>query len=76
LPFLSLGQIAALQNLIGKKAGKDMGWINIADARALTLLGLAERGREGWTITAAGLSRGITVQADTPQISASQVVQF
>jgi hypothetical protein len=48
--------VAALENLAGKKAGKDVGWINIADARALTDLGLAERSREGWDITAAGLS--------------------
>jgi hypothetical protein len=46
--------IAALQNLADKKAGKDVGWINISDARALTDLGLAERSREGWDITGAG----------------------
>ena len=31
-----------------------MDWINIADARVLTELGLAERSREGWKITPAG----------------------
>jgi hypothetical protein len=46
--------IAALENLADKKAGKDVGWINISDARALTELGLAERSREGWDITSAG----------------------
>jgi glutamine cyclotransferase len=31
-------------------------WINIADARRLTELGLAERNREGWNITADGIA--------------------
>jgi hypothetical protein len=51
---LTPGQITALKNLALKQAGKPVDWINIADARALTDLGLAERGREGWTINAAG----------------------
>jgi hypothetical protein len=51
---LTEGQMTALQNLALKQAGKQVDWINIADARALTDLGLAERGREGWTITPAG----------------------
>ena len=51
---LSACLIAALQNLADKKAGKDVGWINIADARTLTDLGLAERSRVGWDITGAG----------------------
>jgi hypothetical protein len=46
--------IAALENLAAKKAGKEVDWINIADARALTDLGLAERSREGWDITSSG----------------------
>jgi hypothetical protein len=53
---LSARLLAALQNLADKKAGKDVGWINISDARALTDLGFAERTREGWHITAAGAS--------------------
>jgi hypothetical protein len=44
----------ALQNLGRKKAGLEVDWINIADARALTDLGLAERTQSGWVITAAG----------------------
>jgi hypothetical protein len=48
------GQMSALQALRSKKAGEEVDWINIADARALTDLGLAERNREGWIITAAG----------------------
>ena len=31
-----------------------MPFVNIADARTLTELGLAERSREGWNITPAG----------------------
>jgi hypothetical protein len=53
---LSARLLAALENLASKKAGEEVGWINIADARALTDLGLAERSREGWDITAAGAS--------------------
>ena len=51
---LSAGQLGALRDLRVKKAGGDVDWINIADARALTELGLAERNREGWNITPAG----------------------
>ncbi|MBW3560241.1 MAG: hypothetical protein KY449_10830 [Proteobacteria bacterium] len=51
---LSEGQLSALRDLRSKKAGEEVDWINIADARALTELGLAERNREGWIITAAG----------------------
>jgi ribosomal protein S19E (S16A) len=51
---LSDGQRAALDNLARKQAGKDVDWISISDARALTELGLAERTREGWSITPAG----------------------
>ena len=48
------GQLVALKNLARKQAGEVVDWINISDARGLTELGLAERGREGWRITAAG----------------------
>lgn len=51
---LSAPLLAALQNLGRKKAGQEVDWINIADARALTDLGLAERTPAGWIITAAG----------------------
>lgn len=53
--LLTEGQMVALQNLALKQAGKPVDWINISDARALTDLGLAERGREGWTITPQGV---------------------
>jgi len=51
---LSPGQQIALRNLAKKQAGEAVDWINIADARTLTELGFADRGREGWRITAAG----------------------
>lgn len=53
---LTPGQLAALQNLQRKSAGEAVDWISISDARALTDLGLAERNREGWNITPAGVS--------------------
>jgi hypothetical protein len=51
---LSDGQWIALENLSRKQAGEEVDWISISDARALTDLGLAERNRAGWMITAAG----------------------
>jgi hypothetical protein len=51
---LTSGQIEALQDLSRKRDGAPVPFVNIADARALTELGLAERSREGWNITAAG----------------------
>jgi hypothetical protein len=45
---------AALENLHRKKNGLAVDWINIADARALTELGLAVRSHQGWSITEAG----------------------
>jgi hypothetical protein len=45
---------AALENLHRKKSGLAVDWINIADARALTELGLAVRSHQGWSITEAG----------------------
>ena len=53
---LSSGQLTALRNLARKRAGETVDWINIADARALTELGYAERNREGWNITSEGLA--------------------
>lgn len=52
---LSPGQLVALKNLARKKAGDAVDWINIADARGLTDLGLAERTGGGWVITKDGL---------------------
>jgi hypothetical protein len=53
---LSPGQKKALTNLLDKKAGADVGFINISDATALVDLGLAIRGAAGWTVTPAGES--------------------
>lgn len=51
---LTEGQMTALRNLSIKRSGKPVDFINIADARALTELGLAVRSREGWEITSGG----------------------
>ena len=51
---LTKSQLEALRNLARKKAGEEVGFVNIADARALTDLGLAQRSREGWDITPEG----------------------
>ena len=53
---MRLGQqlLVALSNLETKSLGASVDWINIADATALTQLGLAERCRSGWKITEAG----------------------
>ena len=65
---LSPGELHALQNLARKSGGEEVDWINIADARALTSYGFAERTREGWSITPAGsaalLLMGSTAEAE------------
>jgi hypothetical protein len=53
---ISETELTALTNLAEKQAGKDVDWINIADARALTELGLARRNRGGWEITPEGMA--------------------
>lgn len=52
--LLNDGQLAALKNLSRKRDGAMTAFLNIADARQLTELGLAVRSRQGWDITAAG----------------------
>jgi hypothetical protein len=69
---LSAGQRAALDNLARKQAGEDVDWISIADARSLTDLGLAERNRAGWTITAAGAA-ALEAAADAAPLEADRV---
>lgn len=77
---LSQGQLTALQNLASKQAGEDVSWINIADARSLTECGLADRGREGWHITAAGSAALLSMAAigdhetDTSQLADHQPI--
>jgi hypothetical protein len=51
---LSPAQFDALANLARKKAGDEVGWVAIAEARELTDLGFALRTRSGWEITDAG----------------------
>jgi len=51
---LSPAQFDALSNLAHKKAGDEVGWVAIAEARELTDLGFAQRTRSGWEITEAG----------------------
>ena len=53
-PHLSADELQALRNLSKKQGGEDVAFINIADARALTELGLAVRTQQGWVITDAG----------------------
>ncbi len=54
---LSDSQLDALRNLSRKKAGAEVGWIAIAEARDLTDLGFAARKASGWEITPAGAAR-------------------
>ncbi len=51
---LTAGQMLALRNLARKEAGKEVDWIKIADALALTERGLAARKPGGWRITPSG----------------------
>lgn len=53
---LTEGELDALRNLADKRDGTLTAFVNIADARRLTDLGLAERSRQGWDITGAGLA--------------------
>jgi hypothetical protein len=53
---ISEKEMTALHSLADKQAGKDVDWINIATARALTELGFARRNRGGWEITPEGLA--------------------
>jgi hypothetical protein len=63
---LTEDQRTALSNLARKLAGHEVGFISIADARALTDLGLAERNRSGWRITAAGEAALAGAEPATP----------
>jgi enhancing lycopene biosynthesis protein 2 len=52
---LTAATLAALRNLARKRAGEPVGWIAIARAQELTLLGYAVRNQSGWQITASGV---------------------
>jgi hypothetical protein len=71
---LTAGQSAALRNLARKKAGNAVDWISIADARALTELGLAMRDRAGWVITAAGEAL-LAGQSEPPEEPGAQIIE-
>lgn len=51
---LSGDELEALRDMARKQAGESVPFVNIASARKLSDLGLAERSQEGWDITAAG----------------------
>ena len=52
--MLTAAETAALRNLADKRTGSLTAFVNIADARRLTELGLAQRSRQGWDITPEG----------------------
>jgi len=56
----------ALRNLAAKQAGQEVDWIRIADARALTDLGLAERDAAGWHISPAGTAALANADRERP----------
>ena len=51
---LTPGERIALENLTRKAIGEDLGWINIANARALAERGLCARDRQGWRVSDEG----------------------
>ncbi len=66
----------ALQNLDLKSAGKVVDWINISDARTLTSLGFATRGRAGWKITPRGREALLEPAVETGADGSSNVVSL
>ena len=58
-------QLKTLSDFARKKAGEAVGFVNIADAIALTELGFAQRSHEGWDITPAGTAL-LAGRADRP----------
>jgi hypothetical protein len=73
---LSPAQIDALSNLARKKAGDDVGWVAIAQARELTDLGLAVRTRSGWEITDAGETALQDYDAANPEGAPNEPIPF
>ena len=65
---LTEGQLKALRNLATKRSGKPVDFINIADARSLSELGLAIRSREGWDITSDGEARLAREPTNAPNV--------
>ena len=52
--MLTAAETAALRNLAEKRTGSLTAFVNVADARRLTELGLAQRSQQGWDITPTG----------------------
>ena len=73
---LTPGERTALENLARKATGEDVGWINIADARALAEKGLCDRDRQGWHINADGLSWLQSAPASPSDPVLSSPIQF
>jgi hypothetical protein len=67
---LTPSQLKTLQDLAAEKASREAAYTNIADARVLTDLGLAERSRQGWDITAKGRAELALRGAPLPQTPA------
>ncbi|HEY9236369.1 MAG TPA: hypothetical protein VIP08_15200 [Phenylobacterium sp.] len=62
--MLTASETAALRNLAEKKAGTLTAFVNIADARRLTELGLAQRSQQGWDITPEGAAYLASIGAE------------
>jgi hypothetical protein len=67
-------ELRALRNLGGRGEGAIADFLNIADARRLTELGLAQRTQQGWEITPEGAAQ--LAQDERPQADGSSVVDF
>lgn len=64
---LTEGQLHALRNLAEKRDGAVTAFVNIADAQALTALGLARRSQQGWDLTPAGAAHLARLRAGAPR---------
>lgn len=62
--MLTAAEMTALRNLAEKRIGSLTSFVNIADARRLTELGLAQRSRQGWDITAEGVAHLASLDAE------------
>lgn len=65
MTVLTDDELRALRNLARKGGGAITAFLNIADARRLTELGLAQRNQQGWEITPLGRSHLVGDPGDT-----------
>lgn len=72
---LSDAHLDALANLQRKARGRQVYWINIADARALVDFGLALKTRQGWALTPAGEAQ-LAQGSQRPLNGATSVTQL